>query len=126
MEIKVSIGEVLDKLSILEIKKDKLNDPAKLKNVEKEYNYLISIIPDSISKSIRYPIFMQDLYIKNSTLWDIEEGKRQCEREQDFGDKFIQLARSVYKINDLRAEIKKNINIYFKSDFTEEKSYEKY
>ena len=69
---------------------------------------------------------MQDLYIKNSTLWDIEEGKRQCEREQDFGDKFIQLARSVYKINDLRAEIKKNINIYFKSDFTEEKSYEKY
>jgi hypothetical protein len=126
MEIKVSIGEVLDKLSILEIKKDKLQDPVKVANVQKEYNYLTSIIPDSISKSVKYPMFMQDLYKVNAQLWDIEEGKRQCERTQSFGPDFIQLARNVYIKNDIRAQIKKDINIYFKSEFTEEKSYEKY
>jgi len=127
MEIKVSVGEVFDKLSILEIKKSKLTDPDKLQNVQKEYDYLNQILDTSrIADSAKFKYFYDQLIEVNSLLWDIEDGKRACERNQDFGETFIQLARQVYIKNDLRAAIKKEINIYFRSEFTEEKSYAKY
>jgi hypothetical protein len=127
MEIKVSVGEVFDKLSILEIKKSKLTDPDKLQNVQKEYDYLNQILDTSrIADSAKFKHFYNQLIEVNSLLWDIEDGKRACERNQDFGETFIQLARQVYIKNDLRAAIKKEINIYFRSEFTEEKSYAKY
>jgi hypothetical protein len=127
MEIKVSVGEVFDKLSILEIKKSKLTDPDKLQNVQKEYDYLNQILDTSrIADSAKFKYFYDQLIEVNSLLWDIEDGKRACERNQYFGETFIQLARQVYIKNDLRAAIKKEINIYFRSEFTEEKSYAKY
>lgn len=127
MEIKVSVGEVFDKLSILEIKKSKLTDPYKLQNVQKEYDYLNQILDTSrIADSVKFHDFYNQLMDVNNLLWDIEDGKRACERNQDFGETFIQLARQVYIKNDLRAAIKKEINIYFRSEFTEEKSYAKY
>jgi len=127
MEIKVSVGEVFDKLSILEIKKSKLTDPQKLQNVEKEYDYLNNILESSrIADSAKFKHFYDRLLEVNSLLWDIEDGKRECERTQNFGQDFIQLARQVYIKNDLRASIKKEINTYYRSDFTEEKSYAKY
>jgi hypothetical protein len=124
MEIKVSVGEVFDKLSILEIKKSKITDPEKLHNVEKEYNYLNNILESSkITDSAKFKYFYDQLIEVNSLLWDIEDGKRQCERFKIFDDIFIQFARQVYIKNDLRASIKKEINTYYKSEFVEEKSY---
>ena len=124
MEIKVSIGELIDKISILHIKMNMLKDEKKLENVRKEYNYLISKLDDSIMGSIKYDIFYRELFNVNRELWDIEDGKRQCEKNQDFGEHFIHLARQVYIKNDLRAFIKKNINIFYQSEFVEEKSYD--
>jgi hypothetical protein len=127
MEIKVSVGEVFDKLSILEIKKSKLTDPDKLQNVQKEYDYLNQILDTSrIADSAKFKYFYDQLIEVNSLLWDIEDGKRQCERFKIFDDIFVQFARQVYIKNDLRAAIKKEINTYFRSEFTEEKSYAKY
>jgi hypothetical protein len=127
MEIKVSVGEVFDKLSILEIKKSKLTDPAKLQNVQKEYDYLNQILESSrIADSVKFHDFYNQLLEVNSLLWDVEDGKRACERNQEFGESFVQLARQVYIKNDLRASIKKQINTYYRSEFTEEKSYTKY
>ena len=127
MEIKVSVGEVFDKLSILEIKKSKLTDPAKLQNVQKEYDYLNQILESSrIADSVKFHDFYNQLLEVNSLLWDVEDGKRACERNQEFGESFVQLARQVYIKNDLRASIKKQINTYYRSEFTEEKSYAKY
>ena len=127
MEIKVSVGEVFDKLSILEIKKSKLTDPDKLQNVQKEYDYLNQILDTSrIADSAKFKHFYNQLIEVNSLLWDIEDGKRACERNQEFGESFVQLARQVYIKNDLRAYIKKQINTYYRSEFTEEKSYAKY
>jgi hypothetical protein len=126
MEIKVSVGELLDKITILEIKKNKIQDPIKLANITKEYDYLFQklkeydIIRDSFKR------YFKDLLEVNMELWDIEDGKRLCELNQDFGDHFVQLARQVYIKNDLRASIKKNINIYYGSEIVEEKSYTKY
>jgi hypothetical protein len=126
MEIKVSVGELFDKITILEIKKNKIQDPVKLVNVTKEYDYLFQklkeydIILDSFKR------YYKDLLEVNMELWDIEDGKRLCELNQDFGDHFVQLARQVYIKNDLRASIKKTINIYYGSEIIEEKSYTKY
>jgi len=126
MEIKVSIGELLDKLTILYIKKSKLKDPDKLANVSKEYEYLLTKVSQKIKDDKQFERLCNSLVQVNSELWDIEDGKRECERNQDFGENFIHLARQVYIKNDLRAAIKKEINTHFKSEFTEEKSYEKY
>jgi hypothetical protein len=127
MEIKVSVGEVFDKLSILEIKKSKLTDADKLLNVQKEYDYLDKILDSKrIVDNSKFNYFYNKLLDINTLLWDIEEGKRECERKKNFDNWFITLARNVYKFNDHRAQIKKEINTFFKSEFTEEKSYEKY
>lgn len=124
MKIEISVGEYIDKLTILDIKKKLLKDENKLANVEKEYEYLLSKLDESILGSVKYDVFYIELYNVNRELWDIEDGKRQCEKDQNFGDHFIHLARQVYKKNDIRASIKKKINLFYQSEFIEEKSYD--
>jgi len=126
MEIKVSVGELLDKITILGIKLNKLENSEKLDNVRKEWDYLSTKIPTSIKDDIQFAPLFNKLLSINRELWDIEDGKRECERKKEFGEHFIDLARQVYIKNDLRAAIKKEINIHFNSEFTEEKSYKKY
>jgi hypothetical protein len=122
----ISVGELLDKISILEIKQNNLKDEEKLKIVTKE---LLSL-KETLNKDVEFTDEIQSLYndLKNinSKLWDIEDGKRDCERRKEFGEEFIQLARSVYIENDNRAKIKNNINKLSGSNISEVKSYEKY
>jgi len=123
MKIEVSIGEIVDKLSILRIKKNNISDSEKLKNVTTEYDYLYSIVFDElkIEESDFY-----NLVLINEKLWDIEDKLRDKERDKFFDNDFIELARSVYFTNDKRAEIKKEINLKYGSLFVEEKSYKEY
>jgi hypothetical protein len=123
MKIEVSIGEIVDKLSILQIKKNNITDLAKLENVKKEYLYLHEIVFAELN--IQYEDFQQLVFI-NDKLWTIEDSIRDKERLREFDDEFIFLARNVYKINDERAQVKKNINIKYGSKFVEEKSYAQY
>jgi hypothetical protein len=124
MNVKISIGEIVDKAAILHIKKSRISDSEKLSNITKEYNYLAEVLSsikiDSNSQSYI------DLLDVNTKLWDIEEAIRDKERKKEFDEEFISIARSVYMLNDERAVIKKNICIAFESEFIEEKSYEKY
>ena len=123
MKIEVSIGEIVDKLSILEIKKNNIKDELKLVNVINEYNYLRNIVFNELK--IEESDFL-NLVIINERLWDIEDKIRDKEKEKLFDNDFIELARSVYVTNDKRSEIKKNINLKYGSLFIEEKSYQKY
>jgi hypothetical protein len=125
MKIEVSIGEIVDKLSILEIKKDNVTDTEKLKNVTKEYDYLFDIVNNGLNISTDSELYKELLSI-NKELWSIEDDIRDKERDKSFDDGFISLARSVYFTNDKRADVKKRINIEYGSDFVEEKSYNKY
>lgn len=122
MKIEVSIGEIIDKLTILFLKREKISDTDKLKNIKKEFDYLTGIINELNIKSED----IQELLDINNLLWDIEDKIRDKERNNVFDDEFIQLARSVYITNDLRADIKKKINLKYFSEFVEEKSYTKY
>jgi hypothetical protein len=124
MEIDVSIGEVVDKVSILEIKLEKMKDPTKLANVEKEYTVLKECLEEGgiSTDSDDY----KELKIVNETLWDIEDRIRLKEQQQEFDEEFIQLARSVYLNNDERSIIKKRINLAHGSDLVEEKEYVNY
>jgi hypothetical protein len=123
MEIKVSIGEIVDKLSILLIKKINIKDKEKLENITNEYNYLNNIVFNILKVS--EDDFLNLVSI-NEKLWDIEDKIRDKERNKEFDNTFVELARAVYITNDKRAEIKKNINLKYKSNFVEEKSYNKY
>ena len=125
MKIEVSTGEILDKFSILIIKRSLITDDAKLDNIQKEIDELRPIFNDLTKDKEVFDKFV-DLAEVNKELWDIEDDIRECERRKDFGDKFIQLARSVYIRNDSRAKIKKEINLMTNSDIVEEKSYESY
>jgi ribosomal protein S13 len=125
MKIEVSNGEILDKFSILIIKRSNINDDAKLDNIQKEIDQLENIVDELIRDKKIFTKYV-NLAEVNKRLWDIEDDIRECERQKDFGDKFIQLARSVYISNDLRAKIKKDINILTNSGIVEEKSYESY
>jgi hypothetical protein len=125
MKIEVSNGEIADKFSILIIKKSKIKDDVKLNNIEKEIDSIIPIFLKIVKKKEVHDKYL-DLEVVNKELWSIEDDIRECERQKDFGDKFIQLARSVYIKNDRRAEIKKEINLLTNSDIVEEKSYESY
>ena len=126
MKIEVSTGEILDKFSILIIKRSNIKDDAKLDNVQKEIDELLPMFISITCKDKKVYDKYIDLAIVNKELWSIEDDIRECERQKDFGDKFIQLARSVYISNDLRAKIKKEINLLTNSDIVEEKSYESY
>ena len=123
MKIEVSIGEIVDKLSILQIKTEFIKDEEKLNNVKKEYDYLYDIVFNEMK--IEQSDFF-DMVSINQELWKIEDDIRDKERAKEFDDEFIRLARAVYVTNDKRAEVKKVINIKYGSLFVEEKSYSDY
>lgn len=129
MKIEVSNGEIIDKYTILEIKLIKIKDAKKLVNVQNEFD---TLTPDvtSIYKEAKSESHLKklhnDLLEINKKLWKIEDDIRECERADDFGQTFIDLARAVYFINDDRSDVKKEINLYTGSDLVEEKSYENY
>ena len=123
MKIEVSNGEIIDKLTIIQIKLERIKDKAKLANLQKEYDELVKVSSSIISTAD--PLF-KALYVVNCELWDIEDHIRDLERNKDFGDDFIETARAVYFKNDKRSEVKREINIKTSSGLIEEKSYEKY
>jgi hypothetical protein len=125
MKIEVSHGEIVDKLTILQIKKENITNQIKLDNIIKEYNYLLSVVENDLSISTESPEYLELLSI-NKELWVIEDDIRDKERVKEFDDDFIKLARSVYYTNDVRAKIKKEINLKYSSGFVEEKSYQSY
>jgi len=122
----ISAGELMDKITILEIKKMKIPDPAKQIIIQKELNSLQATYSKCISPSKELDEQIAKLKAINLKLWDIEEGKRECERQKDFSDTFIQLARNVYIENDNRAKIKAEINRITHSNIEEVKSYKAY
>ena len=112
MNIEVSHGEIVDKLTILQIKKENITDPSKLDNIVKEYDYLLSIVENDLRISTQSPEYLELLSI-NQELWVIEDDIRDKERIKEFDEDFIKLARSVYYTNDVRAKIKKEINLKY-------------
>lgn len=126
IQIQVSAGELLDKITILEIKNERISDPKKLTNVCKELASLEAENPFDLNNWTELSALLEELRMVNRNLWDIEDQIRSCENISDFGDTFVQLARSVYIQNDARADIKKRINILTKSNLIEEKSYTPY
>ena len=124
--VEVSIGELLDKISILEIKQEKIKDTEKLKFINNEH----SILKDQLKKNVKYDDKLNDLYQSlkeiNAKLWVIEDNKRLCEKNKDFGEKFINLSRDVHFLNDDRAKIKLEINNYTGSIIKEIKKYTSY
>ncbi len=122
MIIEISIGEAFDRLTILKIKSEKIKDEAKLTNVMKEYYYLQNLMNDELEVDEDNEDFKRLLEI-NETLWEVEDLLREFEQANSFGEEFIQLARSVYVLNDKRATVKKEINMSYGSQFVEEKSY---
>ena len=127
MKVEVSNGELLDKLTILELKLTNISDVQKITNIQKEHNELnplASQLFDSYGEELK-KLYKQLAEI-NSELWTIEDHIRECERNKDFGSDFVRLARAVYFTNDKRSQIKKSINLLTGSGFVEEKSYEDY
>ena len=124
--VEVSIGELLDKISILEIKQEKIKDPEKLKFINNEH----SILKDQLKRNVKSDDKLNNLYQSlkeiNAKLWVIEDDKRQCEKDKDFGEKFIKLSRDVHFLNDDRAKIKLEINNYTGSEIKEIKEYTSY
>ena len=120
----ISAGELFDKITILEIKKEKISNKEKLVDVEKELNSLNDTVGKFIPNQSNISRHINDLKEINLKLWDIEDGKRAAEKEKKFDDKFIELARNVYKLNDERAKIKLAINMALGSNIKEVKSYE--
>ena len=124
--IQTSAGELVEKLTILEIKKEKIKDPKKLGVIEKEYYSLENSFKDKIKLNSQIQELRNKLKKINQELWNIEDDIRFAEKNNNFNEKFIELARSVYKCNDKRAKIKLEINILTKSDITEIKQYTEY
>ena len=120
----ISAGELIDKITILEIKSEKISNPEKLAEVDKELNSLKETVKKYIPDQTKIAKFKIDLKNINLKLWDIEDGKRSAEKNNQFDEKFIQLARNVYKFNDERAKIKLAINNVLGSNIKEVKSYE--
>ena len=121
----ISVGELLDKLTILEIKLEKINDKGSLKIIEKEYQALKNTDLSEIDKK-QYKSLFDELKSINRKLWDIENEKRLCEKKSDFGEKFIKVSRYVHFMNDNRAKVKSKINKIFGSSIEEVKEYTKY
>jgi len=127
IKINASVGELLDKISILKIKEEKINDEKKLLNIKKELGLLSSIAEKFIEKDEKsYKKFMDELFEINLQLWETEDNIRILENKKNFNDEFIQLARNVYYSNDKRFEIKSKINNFYGSEIVEEKDYEDY
>ena len=125
MNIEVSHGEIVDKLTILAIKKKNITDVEKLNNITKEYDYLVSVVENDLGISLSSSEYEKLLSI-NQELWVIEDDIRDKERNKEFDEEFVRLARAVYYTNDIRANIKKEINVKYSSGFVEEKSYQPY
>ena len=127
MKVEVSNGELLDKLSILELKLKNIKDDKKLINIKNEHGGLSPLCNNLFNN---YGNELRSLYVKlseiNAELWKIEDDIRECERNKDFGDEFVRLARAVYFTNDKRSDVKKSINIVTSSELTEEKEYKNY
>ena len=124
--VEVSIGELLDKISILEIKKEKIKDLEKLKFINDEY----SVLKDQLNKNVKSDEKLSELFNSlkeiNSELWVIEDNKRLCEKNSDFGEKFIKLSRDVHFLNDDRAKLKLKVNNHTGSKIKEIKEYTSY
>lgn len=127
INIPASIGEVVDKLTILEIKKQKISEKEKLDIIHYEYLKLEKILNESNILGLdKTKEFFKELYIINLELWEIEDKIRICEKKKNFGEEFLELARNVYITNDKRFSVKNEINLYFGSDIKEVKDYEEY
>jgi hypothetical protein len=124
--VEVSIGELLDKISILEIKQEKIKDPEKLKFITNEHSILKNQLDKNVKSDDQINNLFQSLKEINSKLWVIEDDKRQCEKDKDFGEKFIKLSRDVHFLNDDRAKIKLKINNHTGSTIKEIKEYTTY
>ena len=124
--VEVSVGELLDKISILEIKKEKIKDPNKLEFINKEHLILKNQLDKSIKKDEKLEKLFQSLKEINAKLWVIEDEKRQCEKDKKFDEKFIKLSRDVHFFNDDRAKIKLEINSHTGSSIREIKEYTNY
>jgi len=124
--VEVSIGELLDKISILEIKQGKIKDPEKLKFINNEYSILKNQLEKSVKSDEKLNNLYQSLKEINAKLWIIEDDKRQCEKDKDFGEQFIKLSRDVHFLNDDRAKIKLEINDHTGSVIKEIKEYTNY
>lgn len=123
VRVPVSVGELLDKISILRIKTERIDDPAKVANVRRELEALDAEVAAMDVDRDLVEGFLAELEAINGELWVIEDDIRACEARQDFGEEFIRLARAVYRTNDVRAKIKKRANEATGSELTEEKSY---
>ena len=124
--VEVSVGELLDKISILEIKQEKIKDPENLKFIKDEYNVLKAELNKNIKHDDKLEGLFNSLKEINSKLWIIEDEKRMCEKNKDFGENFIKLSRDVHFLNDNRAKIKLEINNHKDSKIKEIKEYTKY
>ena len=124
--VEVSVGELLDKISILEIKKEKIKDSDKLKFINDEYKILKSEFDKNVKSDVTLDKLFDVLKEINSRLWVIEDDKRLCEKNSDFGEKFVKLSRDVHLLNDNRAKLKLEINNYTGSKIKEIKEYTKY
>lgn len=126
IQVQISVGEFLDKLTILQIKSERIIVPVKLENIKKELQILLETWQRSPYTGIDITAEMQELRVKNESLWDIEDKIRKQEAKKIFDDTFIQLARSVYFTNDQRALVKKKLNLKLGSGLIEEKLYAEY
>ena len=124
--VEVSVGELLDKISILEIKKEKINDSEKLKFINDEYEVLKDQLDKNVKSDEKIDKLFQSLKEINAKLWIIEDDKRLCEKNSDFSEKFIKLSRDVHFLNDNRAKIKLEINHHTGSKIKEIKKYTNY
>ena len=124
--VEVSIGELLDKISILEIKKEKIRDPEKLKFISNEHSILKDQLEKNVNSDDKLENLFQELKEINARLWVIEDNKRECEKNKDFGEKFIKLSRDVHFLNDDRAKIKLEMNNHTGSVIKEIKEYTSY
>lgn len=126
VNVEISIGEFFDKLTILEIKSERISDPDKLVNINKELDSLNQLLSQQTFKRDDVSDEVSALKEINEALWVIEDDIREKESKKAFDDRFVELARSVYITNDKRSDIKREINLKLGSDFVEEKSYEEY
>jgi hypothetical protein len=124
--VEISVGELLDKISILEIKKDKIKNPEKLEYILNELSILKDELKNNIKSDVKLDELYQSLKIINARLWVIEDDKRKCEKEKDFTENFIKLSRDVHILNDDRAKIKLKINEHTGSKIKEIKEYTSY
>ncbi|MPZ40201.1 MAG: hypothetical protein GEU95_19515 [Rhizobiales bacterium] len=126
IEVPISVGELVDKVTILSIKSEKITDAGKRANIGREFDALQGVLKPILTTTPALAPLQAELRTINDMLWRIEDDIRDCERNRDFGDRFIALARGVYQTNDRRAAVKRQIDELMGSDIVEEKSYASY